>query len=103
MVFTQSGGFLLDDLIQIRTDWRIHTKSGFVQNDHVSLGERAHGKFTVPGMPDFADDKNIQWALENIRHLCGYNHPATRQAENPIGFHASTLQVASQPPAGILA
>ena len=103
LVTAQALFLLLDDLFQLRASHRVRPNGPLVQHDHPVLRQRADGKFTVPGMPDFPDDEHIQRQMQRLGHRRRHNHPAARQPQHQVGPNPLLLQATTQPQSRVFA
>jgi len=84
--------FLFEDGRQLRANSRVGADCAFIEQGYVAFGQRADGKFTVPGVPDFADSDHAQGPAESLRHLGGHDYPAARQPQYQVGLNCLRLQ-----------
>ena len=60
------------------------------------LSQRADGKFTVPRMPDLANDEHPQRQTQRARHPGRDDHPAARQPQHQVSANPLLLQATTQ-------
>ena len=67
------------------------------------LRQRADGKFTVPGMPNLADDEHVQRQMQRVRDPRRDDHAAARQSQHQVSSNPLLLQAATQPQSRVFA
>ena len=67
------------------------------------LRQRAHGKFTLPGMPDLANNEHVQRQAQYVCDRGRNDHPAARQSQHQVSPNPLVLQATPQLQPGIVA
>ena len=74
-----------------------------VKHHYAILRQRADSKFTVPGMPDLADEEHVQGQMQRACHARGNDYAAARQSQHQVSSNPLLLQANTQPQSRVLA
>ena len=103
LVTEQALFLLMDDLFQLSANHWVRPDGALIKHDHAIFRQRADGKFTVPGMPDFTDDKHIQRQIQRVRDPRCHYHSAARQSQYQVSSNPLLLEATTQPQSRVLA
>ena len=103
LVIAQPLLLLFDNCLQVRPDHRVRANDILIEHGHAVLRQRADGKFTLPGMPDLANEEHVEGQTQSARHLRRDDHSAARQPQHQVGPDPLVLQATPQLQPGVFA